>query len=62
MNLLYGSKDLRNAYSSIVKLFEGFVGPTHFRVMSRFLGYQGIAMILEQLLHITDGQVLSSTF
>lgn len=57
VNLLYGSKDLRNAYSSIVKLFEGFVGPTHFRVMSRFLGYQGIAMILEQLLHITDGQM-----
>ena len=29
----------------------------HFRAMSRLLGYQGIAMILEQLLHILDGQV-----
>ena len=33
------------------------MGPIHFRVMSRLLGYQGIAMILEQLLHIVDGQV-----
>lgn len=47
VNMLYGSKALRDAYSSIVKLYEAFVGPSHFRVMSRLLGYRGIAMILE---------------
>ncbi len=57
VNMLYGSKALRDAFSSIVKLYENFVGPVHFRIMSRLLGYQGIAMILEQMLNITDGQV-----
>ena len=57
VNLLYGSKSLRDAFYNIVKLYEQFVGPIHFRTMSRLLGYQGIAMILEQLLHIIDGQV-----
>lgn len=59
VNMLYGSKALRDAYSSIVKLYESFVGPIHFRVMARLMGYQGIAMILEQMLNITDGQVRS---
>ncbi len=57
VGLLYGSKALRDAYSSIVKLYESFVGPIHFRVISRLMGYHGIAMILEQLLHILEGQV-----
>ena len=57
INLLYGSKALRDAYANIAKLYENFVGPIHFRVMSRLLGYQGIAMILEQVLNITDAQV-----
>jgi cytoplasmic FMR1 interacting protein len=55
--MLYGSKALRDAYSSVVKLYEHFVGAIHFRVMSRLLGYQGIAMILEQMLNITEAQV-----
>ena len=55
--MLYGSKALRDAYSTVVKLYEHFVGAIHFRVMSRLLGYQGIAMILEQMLHITEAQV-----
>ncbi len=57
INMLYGSKALRDAFSSIVKLYVDFVGPIHFRVMSRLLGYQGIAMILEQMLNITESQV-----
>ncbi len=61
VNLLYGSKALRDAYHNIVKLYEQFVGPIHFRAMSRLLGYQGIAMILEQLLHVIEGMVSSHT-
>ena len=57
VNLLYGSKQLRDALSSIASLYESFVGPLHFHVVSHLLGYQGIAMILEQLLHIVEGQV-----
>ena len=57
VNLLYGSKPLRDAFSSVASLYESFVGPLHFHVMSHLLGYQGIAMILEQLLHIVEGQV-----
>ena len=57
VTMLYGSKSLRDAYSTIVKLYEHFVGPIHFRVMAQLMGYQGIAMILEQMLNITDGLV-----
>jgi len=57
VNLMYGSKALKDAYYSIVKLYVNFVGPIHFRVMSRLMGYHGIAMILEQLLHIMEGMV-----
>jgi cytoplasmic FMR1 interacting protein len=57
VHLLYGSKQLRDALSSIASLYESFVGPLHFHAMSHLLGYQGIAMILEQLLHIVEGQV-----
>ena len=57
VNLLYGSKQLRDAFYSVGSLYESFVGPLHFHVMSHLLGYQGIAMILEQLLHIVEGQV-----
>lgn len=59
VQMLYGSKALRDAFSSVVKLYESFVGAVHFRVMSRLLGYQGIAMILEQMLNITEAQVIS---
>jgi len=48
---------LREAYSSIVKLYENFVGPEHFAAITRLLGYQGIAMVLEQLLNIMEGTV-----
>lgn len=58
--MLYGAKPLRDAYSSIVTLYESFIGPIHIRAMSRFLGYQGIAMILEQLLYVTEAQVRSA--
>ena len=61
VNMLYGSKALRDAFSSVAKLYENFVGAIHFRVMSRLLGYQGIAMILEQMLNITEAQVRSWT-
>lgn len=36
----------------IICLVLGFVGPQHFRMMCRLLGYQGIAVVMEELLKI----------
>ena len=35
----------------------GFVGATHFRTMCRLLGYQGIAVVMEELLKIVKSLV-----
>ncbi len=56
-NLLYGSKQLKEAYQSIFTLYSGFVGSLHFQAFSRLLGYQGIAMLLDQLLNVVDSGV-----
>ena len=57
MTLLYGTKALRDAYGSIFNLYESFCGPTHFRALSNLLGYQGIAMLLDELMNVVDNQV-----
>ena len=57
LTLLYGSKALRDAYGSIFNLYEKFCGPIHFRALSNLLGYQGIAMLLEELMNVVENQV-----
>ncbi|EEB13869.1 conserved hypothetical protein [Pediculus humanus corporis] len=49
---LWGSKQLNLAYSTIYGQYTGFVGSYHFRMMCRLLGYQGIAVVMEELLKI----------
>ncbi|XP_051464567.1 cytoplasmic FMR1-interacting protein 1 isoform X3 [Apus apus] len=49
---LYGSKALNLAYSSIYSNYRNFVGPPHFKVICRLLGYQGIAVVMEELLKV----------
>uniref|UniRef100_A0A8C6TL09 Cytoplasmic FMR1-interacting protein n=1 Tax=Neogobius melanostomus TaxID=47308 RepID=A0A8C6TL09_9GOBI len=49
---LYGSKTLNLAYSSIYSSYRNFVGPPHIKVMCRLLGYQGIAVVMEELLKV----------
>ncbi|KAL3047775.1 hypothetical protein OYC64_021864 [Pagothenia borchgrevinki] len=49
---LYGSKTLNLAYSSIFSTYRNFVGPPHIKVMCRLLGYQGIAVVMEELLKV----------
>lgn len=49
---LWGSKQLNLAYSTIYGQYTGFVGSQHFRMMCRLLGYQGIAVVMEELLKI----------
>ncbi|TNM87595.1 hypothetical protein fugu_005816 [Takifugu bimaculatus] len=49
---LYGSKTLNLAYSSIYGSYRNFLGPPHIKVMCRLLGYQGIAVVMEELLKV----------
>uniref|UniRef100_A0A8C3W366 Cytoplasmic FMR1 interacting protein 2 n=1 Tax=Catagonus wagneri TaxID=51154 RepID=A0A8C3W366_9CETA len=49
---LYGSKPLNIAYSHIYSSYRNFVGPPHFKTICRLLGYQGIAVVMEELLKI----------
>lgn len=45
--------------------FKGFVGAPHFRTICRLLGYQGIAVVMEELLKIVksliQGNILQFT-
>ncbi|OCT88143.1 hypothetical protein XELAEV_18016776mg, partial [Xenopus laevis] len=49
---LYGSKPLNIAYSHIYSSYRNFMGPPHFKTICRLLGYQGIAVVMEELLKI----------
>ncbi|CAH0763037.1 unnamed protein product, partial [Bemisia tabaci] len=49
---LWGSNQLNLAYTTIYSQYTGFVGPCHMRHMCRLLGYQGIAVVMEELLKI----------
>lgn len=57
---LYGTKALNIAYSAIFSQFTGFIGPPHFRAICRLLGYQGIAVVIEELLKIIKSLIQGS--
>jgi len=48
---------LNLAYSSIYSNYRNFVGPPHFKVICRLLGYQGIAVVMEELLKVVKSLV-----
>lgn len=48
---------LNLAYSSIFSSYRNFVGPPHIKVMCRLLGYQGIAVVMEELLKVVKSLV-----
>ena len=52
-------------YKFLFRQYSGFVGAPHFRSMSRLLGYQGIAVVMEELLKIVksliQGNILQFT-
>lgn len=50
---------LNLAYSSIYGSYRNFVGPPHFQVICRLLGYQGIAVVMEELLKVVKSLVSS---
>lgn len=57
---LWGSKQLNLAYSTQYGQYSGFVGPQHFRTMCKLLGYQGIAVVMEELLKIVKSLIQGS--
>lgn len=42
---------------TITFTLSGFVGPYHFRTMCHLLGYQGIAVVMEELLKIVKSLI-----
>lgn len=48
---------LNIAYSHIYSSYRNFVGPPHFKTICRLLGYQGIAVVMEELLKIVKSLV-----
>lgn len=50
---------LNLAYSSIFGSYRNFLGPPHIKVMCRLLGYQGIAVVMEELLKVVKSLVSS---
>ena len=54
---LWGSKALNIANNTVYSQFSGFVGMHHFRCMAKLLGYQGIAVVMEELLKIVQSLI-----
>ncbi|CAB4007936.1 Hypothetical predicted protein [Paramuricea clavata] len=53
----FGTKAQNAAFNSINALYNNFVGPAHFESMTRLLGYQGIAVVIEELLKVIKSLV-----
>lgn len=60
--LLLSSQPLNIAYSHIYSSYRNFVGPPHFKTICRLLGYQGIAVVMEELLKIVKSLVFVFIF
>nr|CAI5867665.1 unnamed protein product [Callosobruchus analis] len=57
---LWGTKQLNLAYTTQYGQYSGFVGPQHFHTMCKLLGYQGIAVVMEELLKIVKSLIQGS--
>lgn len=49
-------------FNAIDSLYHNFVGEIHFACVARLLGYQGIAVIIEELLKVIKSVVGGSSF
>ena len=55
---LFSLLQLQNSvFNAIGSLYSNFVGDIHFACMARLLGYQGIAVVIEELLKIIKSVV-----
>ncbi|XP_067136855.1 cytoplasmic FMR1-interacting protein isoform X4 [Centruroides vittatus] len=53
----WGTKALNVANMTIYGMYNGFVGSSHFGAICRLLGYQGIAVVMEELLKIVKSLI-----
>lgn len=58
---LYGTRELNQAYEIVNNLYRGFVGVQHFRSMTRLLGYQGIAVVIQEMLKVVKNLVRTTS-
>lgn len=54
---LWGTKALNTAYNAQYSQYAGFVGSHHFHTICKLLGYQGIAVVMEELLGIVKNLI-----
>ena len=61
--MIYTALNIAN--NTVFSQYAGFVGSPHFRCMAKLLGYQGIAVVMEELLKIIknliQGNILQFT-
>jgi len=57
---LWGSKAIQVAYQSIHSLYTGFIGQPHFKCVNKYLGYQGIALIISEFLKFIESLIKTS--
>lgn len=58
---LWGSKAIQTVFQAIHSLYTGFIGTQHLKCINKYLGYQGIAMIIDDftklIASIIDGKL-----
>lgn len=57
---LWDTEQLNLAYNTQYGKHMGFVGPQHFEGMCKLLGYQGIAVVMKELLKIVKSLIQGS--
>ncbi|XP_059150444.1 cytoplasmic FMR1-interacting protein-like isoform X1 [Physella acuta] len=61
VHYVWGTKRLNHSFSTIYSLYSGFIGAPHFRAICRLLGYQGIAVVIEELLKTVENFLTGTT-
>ncbi len=54
---LWGSKAIQIAYQAIHSLYTDFIGHQHLKCMNKYLGYQGIALVINEFLQFIQSIV-----
>jgi cytoplasmic FMR1 interacting protein len=53
----WGSKAIQLAFQTIHTLFTQYIGNRHFKCMTKYLGYQGIALVMSELFDFIEKSV-----
>ncbi|CAD5220900.1 unnamed protein product [Bursaphelenchus okinawaensis] len=48
----FGSKSLNAAFANNCAMHKDYIGQLHFTTMAKLMGYQGIATVIDELLHV----------